>query len=54
MEQASFCLFEAPLDPCGIAWQEAATPGKVACRTKARDMAFDKLKTPSVTEGAQG
>lgn len=27
MEQASFCLFETPLSPCGIAWQEAATPG---------------------------
>jgi len=27
MEQASFCLFETPLGPCGIAWQEAATPG---------------------------
>jgi O-6-methylguanine DNA methyltransferase len=25
-EQASFCLFETPLGPCGIAWKEPATP----------------------------
>jgi hypothetical protein len=27
MEKASSCLFETPLGPCGIAWQEAARPG---------------------------
>ena len=26
MEQASFCLFETPLGPCGIAWKESAAP----------------------------
>ena len=26
MEQTSFCLFETPLGPCGIAWKEKAPP----------------------------
>jgi hypothetical protein len=28
MDQASFCLFETPLGPWGIAWKEPATASR--------------------------